>query len=176
MIIIRNITDYIIYSEDTISSALRKINKNKSRLVFLVNQRDELDGVFTDGDFRRWVVDQETIDLNGRIFEIARKDFFYMREGQSSEKIRASFSEAINLIPMVDKNNHLVAIAKGDSNSIQIGSHILSGTSSVFIIAEIGINHNGSLSSAKQLVDQAVLAGADCAKFQMRHLKEIYQN
>ncbi|MDP6180891.1 MAG: N-acetylneuraminate synthase family protein, partial [Desulfatiglandales bacterium] len=30
--------------------------------------------------------------------------------------------------------------------------------------------------SAKQLVDQAVLVGADCAKFQMRHLKEIYQN
>ena len=176
MIIIRNVTDYIVYSEDAISSALGKIEKNNSGLVFLVNHHDELDGVLTDGDFRRWVLDQETVDLNDRVFEIARKDFFYMREGQSSEKIRASFSEAINLIPMVDKNNHLVAIAKGDSSSIQIGSHILSRTSSAFIIAEIGINHNGSLNSAKQLVDQAVLAGADCAKFQMRHLKEIYQN
>ena len=37
MIIIRNIADYIIYSEDAISNALRKIEKNNSGLVFLVN-------------------------------------------------------------------------------------------------------------------------------------------
>lgn len=37
---------------------------------------------------------------------------------------------------------------------------------SVFIIAEAGVNHNGSLSLAKQLVDVAVEAGADAVKFQ----------
>ncbi len=36
----------------------------------------------------------------------------------------------------------------------------------VFIIAEAGVNHNGSLELAKQLVDKAVWAGADCIKFQ----------
>lgn len=176
MIIIRNIADYIVYSEDAVSNALRKIEKNNSGLVFLVNHHDELDGVLTDGDFRRWVLGHDTIDLNIRVCEISRKDFIYAREGESSDKLRALFSEVIKLIPIVDKNNHLVAIAKGDSSSIQIGPCLISGVSPAFIIAEIGINHNGSLDSAKQLVDQAVLAGADCAKFQMRHLKEIYQN
>lgn len=36
----------------------------------------------------------------------------------------------------------------------------------VFIIAEAGVNHNGSLENAKKLIDVAVLAGADAVKFQ----------
>ncbi|MFO1444429.1 N-acetylneuraminate synthase family protein [Bacillus sp. Bva_UNVM-123] len=35
-----------------------------------------------------------------------------------------------------------------------------------YIIAEIGANHNGDLNLAKKLIDQAVSAGANCAKFQ----------
>ncbi|HTB59857.1 MAG TPA: N-acetylneuraminate synthase family protein [Polyangia bacterium] len=43
------------------------------------------------------------------------------------------------------------------------------GTSApVFVIAEIGINHNGSLDVAKRLIDGAILAGADAVKFQKR--------
>ena len=38
----------------------------------------------------------------------------------------------------------------------------------MFIIAEIGINHNGDLTLAKQLIDVAVSAGADAVKFQKR--------
>ena len=37
---------------------------------------------------------------------------------------------------------------------------------SIFIIAEAGVNHNGSLETAMQLVDVAVVAGADAIKFQ----------
>jgi len=38
----------------------------------------------------------------------------------------------------------------------------------VYIIAEIGINHNGSLDMAKKLIDEAVTAGCDAVKFQKR--------
>jgi len=37
---------------------------------------------------------------------------------------------------------------------------------SVFIIAEAGVNHNGSIDLAKELIDQAVICGADAIKFQ----------
>ena len=40
------------------------------------------------------------------------------------------------------------------------------GNDGIFIIAEAGVNHNGSIDTAKKLVDAAVLAGADAIKFQ----------
>lgn len=44
-----------------------------------------------------------------------------------------------------------------------------------FIIAEAGINHNGSLQRAFDLIDTASDAGADAVKFQKRNLGEVYQ-
>jgi len=45
---------------------------------------------------------------------------------------------------------------------------------SVFIIAELGINHNGDLEIAKKLIDVAVLAGCDAVKFQKRTVDKVY--
>jgi len=45
---------------------------------------------------------------------------------------------------------------------------------SIFIIAEIGINHNGDLKIAKKLIDGAVFAGADAVKFQKRTVEDVY--
>ena len=44
----------------------------------------------------------------------------------------------------------------------------------IFIIAEIGINHNGSLDIAKQLIDVAKDCGADAVKFQKRTIDLVY--
>ena len=44
----------------------------------------------------------------------------------------------------------------------------------VFIIAEIGINHNGSISIAKKLIDVAKEAGCDAVKFQKRTVEAVY--
>ena len=45
---------------------------------------------------------------------------------------------------------------------------------SAFVIAEIGINHNGSLDIAKQLIDEAAAAGCDAVKFQKRTVEKVY--
>lgn len=45
---------------------------------------------------------------------------------------------------------------------------------SLFIIAEAGINHNGDLGIAKQLIDMAADAGADAVKFQKRTIDRVY--
>ena len=45
---------------------------------------------------------------------------------------------------------------------------------SIFIIGEIGINHNGDIEVAKKLIDVAVDAGADAVKFQKRTLDLVY--
>ena len=45
---------------------------------------------------------------------------------------------------------------------------------SLFLIAEIGINHNGDLGIAKQLIDAAADAGFDAVKFQKRTIDVVY--
>ena len=45
---------------------------------------------------------------------------------------------------------------------------------SLFLIAEIGINHNGDMSIAKELIDAAANAGFDAVKFQKRTIDKVY--
>ena len=49
------------------------------------------------------------------------------------------------------------------------------GKSSVFVIAEIGNNHNGCIKRALKLIDAAIESGADCVKFQMRDMASVYR-
>ncbi len=53
-------------------------------------------------------------------------------------------------------------------SEVRIGNKLVGDGRPVYVIAEIGINHNGSLDIAKRMIDGAVLAGADAVKFQKR--------
>ena len=44
----------------------------------------------------------------------------------------------------------------------------------IYIIAEIGINHNGSMEHAKELIEMAKLSGCDAVKFQKRTIDIVY--
>lgn len=52
--------------------------------------------------------------------------------------------------------------------TIQIGNKTIGPGNPVFTIAEIGLNHNGSLEIARKLIDAAIMAGFDAVKFQKR--------
>lgn len=58
--------------------------------------------------------------------------------------------------------------------SFKIGKFTISSSSKAFIIAEIGSNHDQSLSTAKKYVDVAKKAGADAVKFQSLRFSEQY--
>lgn len=61
------------------------------------------------------------------------------------------------------------------TTNVQIGDRVVGPDEPCFVIAEVGVNHNGSLDLAKELVDASVAAGADAVKFQKRTLSEVYQ-
>ena len=63
-----------------------------------------------------------------------------------------------------------------DSATIRIGNRDIGPSEPCFVIAEIGTNHNGDFDRAIALVDAAIASEADCAKFQMRKLDEVYRS
>lgn len=57
---------------------------------------------------------------------------------------------------------------------VKIGKNIIGDGHPCFIIAEIGINHNGDIKLAKKLIDIAVMSGCDAVKFQKRTVDVVY--
>ena len=176
MLIDRNISKYIVFSEDDLVNALRKISSNKVRMVFCVSASGQLEGVLTDGDVRRWLTREQELSLDVSALSVANKDYVALSEEADHAEVEARFSDRISFVPLVDRHNHLIAIAWKDKISVSIGDVVLEEEGPAFIIAEIGNNHNGSLELAQKLVDLAAEAGADCAKFQMRNMASLYHN
>ena len=56
----------------------------------------------------------------------------------------------------------------------RIAGHLI-GERRVFVVAEIGNNHNGSMFLARKLIDVAIDCGADCVKFQLRNRQALYR-
>jgi N-acetylneuraminate synthase len=58
--------------------------------------------------------------------------------------------------------------------SVRIGEREVGPEHPTFVVAEIGINHNGNLKTAMQLIDAALAAGCDAVKFQKRSVEVVY--
>jgi len=58
--------------------------------------------------------------------------------------------------------------------SVKIGNKAVGDSQPCYVIAEIGINHNGSVDLAKRLISVAVAAGCDAVKFQKRTVDVVY--
>lgn len=176
MIIERNFTKYVVFSEDSVLTALNKISDNKARVIFCVSESGIVHGVLTDGDIRRWLVEQKHVDLGKPVSSAMNTRFCSSQIDADPNEISRLFTNVIQAIPLVDKNQRLSAVAFPQSTECIIQDKVISDSDSVFIIAEIGNNHNGSIDAAKELVDKAVKSGADCVKFQMRDMQELYKN
>src|SRR5690554_6157817 len=175
MFVDRNVDEYCVSERLPVSRALEMLSTSKHKILFLVDDFFRLKGSFTDGDFRRWIVAQDSIDiqvpaqLSGNSKPIFAYDF------ESREQLAEKLNRKVQFLRLVDADDHVVGVASLRSNrNIMIGKHSINADCSVCTIAEIGNNHNGSVRLAKQLVDEAKDAGADCVKFQMRDLETLY--
>ncbi len=176
MLIINNIDSYLVDQNASLIQVLDQLNKNKHQVLFAVDADLRLKGAFTDGDFRRWVLQAQSIDLTTQLEQVMNHACFCMTEDSEPRVIEENLSEKIKHIPLLDKSRKVVSIALIDTPVISIDGTSISKDSSCYIIAEIGNNHNGCLIQAKTLVDHAIAAGANCVKFQMRDLATLYAN
>ena len=172
----RNFTQFVVFAEDPILTALNKITANKSRLIFVVSEAGILQGVLSDGDFRRWIADSDVIDLNRPVTVAMNPDCVSAPDVSAPAELTGLFSQKVQVIPLLDDHSRVVGVARGGQRQLQLGDRRIGEGEPAFLIAEIGNNHNGRLELALQLIDAAAAAGVDCAKFQMRDMSQLYVN
>ena len=175
LIIERDLTPYVVYSGDPVLRALEKITANKARVIFLVDSHGHLDGVLSDGDFRRWVSAAATLTTDVPAIEAANTSPRSLPIGSSPAEISHAFGSGIDHVALVDERGHLVAIAINRADELRLGRHVVAPDAPALMVSEIGINHQGEVGLAKQLVDLSVEAGADVVKFQLRDMESLYR-
>ena len=176
MLIERDIGPLSVAPDETIENALRQITINRRRVVFCVGESGMLVGIITDGDFRRWLLENPGASLSTPAGSVANRNLTSAPFGSGTDVIEPLFSASITSVPLVDERGRLVAVARPRTRGFWMDSTTIGDDSPSFIVAEIGINHNGSLETAKRLIESSANAGADSAKFQMRDMSSLYRN
>lgn len=176
MYIAKDLHKYVVFAEDSLVDVLRKISENKARIAFVVSEHAVLLGSISDGDVRRWLIGLDSIDLSVPVCNVMNRNCKRVFLKDNKNSYFAHFHNGVECLPVVDEVGHLVQLAFQRSEGFFISGREISERAPSFIIAEIGNNHQGDIGLAKQLVDHAVSAGVDCAKFQMRNVKQLYRN
>ena len=169
--------DLIINRNASLQQALEKIENNKEKIIFIIHENNSLVGVLSDGDIRRFLLNNPENNISKILCKnVMNKNFKFFDRLSNKYQLEDLFIDGIKCIPILDNKKRIVQIVSKNINGFYIGQNEISTSSRVFTIAEIGNNHQGSIKKAKQLVDIVKDTGADCAKFQMRNMEQLYKN
>lgn len=174
MLIKKDLSKYLVAETASIRAALSKIDSNEDGIIFCTAENGTLQGVLTDGDVRRWLISVVAPDLGQPVCIVMNRKFVSVRVGEKPEKISTCL-RGVKMLPMLDPSNRCVAVACRRDGKLDIMGRKIGAGQPTYIIAEIGNNHQGNLEMAMRLVDEAIRAKADCAKFQMRDLSTLYR-
>ena len=174
MRITKKLDSFVVHKDISVKLALDKLEKSGQQILFVIDSAGRLMGIVTDGDVRRWLMKQPKIDLTKPIISVAPSSCVSANINDSSDQIKRLINRKIKQLPLVDQDGVLKAVATSASQYITIGDKEIGSGKPVYIIAEVGNNHQGKLDEAKALIDMASEAGVDSVKFQMRSMEALY--
>ena len=174
MRITKKLDTFVVHKDISVKLALDKLEKSGQQILFVIDSAGRLMGIVTDGDVRRWLMKQPKIDLTKPIISVAPSSCVSANINDSSDQIKRLINRKIKQLPLVDQDGVLKAVATSASQYITIGDKEIGSGKPVYIIAEVGNNHQGKLDEAKALIDMASEAGVDSVKFQMRSMEALY--
>jgi sialic acid synthase SpsE/sugar phosphate isomerase/epimerase len=161
-----------IFQDQSILEAIKLHEADPLKTAFVLDAGQRLVGVVTDGDIRRYLLaggqpqDPVSACVNRKFHSVAA-------DAPHGELLKV-FDLGYGAVPAVDGQGRLVEVHSRRHVTIELDGFALGGNR-VFVIAEIGNNHNGSLELAKRLVDASIEVGADAVKFQIRDRAALYR-
>ena len=164
---------YVIPENENNYDAYIKLLSNDQNTLFIV-KKNKILGSLTLGDFQRNFGDNfDFIKLNKskkKIKYIYNKDYFFFKKNHSTANTKHL------AVPVLDNSHNInfLVLKESPKDQIIIGKKLISTKSTISVISEIGVNHNGSIKIAKKLILESFKAQADFVKFQYRNIQSTY--
>jgi N-acetylneuraminate synthase len=150
---------------------LEYISKNNGLPIVLLNNDGSLYGVVSSGDIAIHLARNSEIALSKiSAQDVANKTPIIGHIQDSVETVEGYFSPSIRALPVIDSSRLVVRVVTDQQPYIEIGAHRVCTSKPPFLIAEIGVNHNGDINEAYYLIEAAAKAGCHAVKFQHRSL------
>ncbi len=104
-----DIKDLMLSNKASLKDALALIDKNAQGICFIVDDKNKLIGLLTDGDIRRCILNNSALDV--KVETVMQKTFTSFPVTTPQEIVQSKLSNTIRHIPLVDQNNVLVDYA-----------------------------------------------------------------
>ena len=175
---------YLIKTNIKIWELYNKLYSNPQKTLIVIDSSYRLFGSITPGDITRFESNYSQGNFSSSIFDseaqdLAFRNTVYLNENNLQNDIKTINSKLHRVLPIVNDKKQLKSIYVPELSNKKfnkIGKFEVSQTSRPILIAEIGVNHNGDIDTAKSLIENSKKAGADIVKFQYRDLESVYIN
>ena len=176
MFINKDVGKFIINESKTIRDAINLYGNNYGLPLIVVNNNGEFVGTLSNGDIRIFLAKLEN-KIEDSIKGAVNKNAKYCFDDFDKSIYEHFLSEKrIKIVPITDKFKKLKSVAYYEDIYIKLGHKVIkSDLNDVYLIAELGVNHNGNLNNALKLIDNIKQAGFDAVKMQFRST-ETYSN
>lgn len=161
---------YTSHRRVSLPAILEALKQTRGFPVVLLNTDNSLFGVVSNGDIATYLArhpDRSLDEIGAE--DVANQSPVCGHVRDSVETIEAYLApERIRTLPILDGNRHVVRVVTRQKPYVEIGGRCVMEGCQPFLLAEIGVNHNGDLDEARALVEAAAQAGFDGVKFQHR--------
>lgn len=118
-----NLKDFIVTEKDSVLQAMKKLDLNKHKIAFVVNIQNQICGSLTDGDIRRWILGNNSLEK--QVLEACNRNPVTISLNDNNETIRKIFDQKkINCIPVVNAKQEITNLLFWDEYSNQPYDHI----------------------------------------------------
>lgn len=172
MPLLHQLDSYIAKRNDPLENALERLNSLNIKSLIVVDDSLKVLGTITDGDIRRCYL----YNNEGKCptcYDACNKSPIVLnseKDGDTDPRVDSSL-----LFPIVNAAGVLKSAYWSHPKTLNFGRKVIGSRHSTYVIGEIGNNHNGSFSTAIQLIDACKEAGVDCVKLQTRSISSLYR-
>lgn len=158
----------VVSPDKDVRTVLPLVHGSSISAVLVAEPSGQLLGIYSAGDLLRLLGNEGPACLDREVGSVLGTRPTLARSIDEALALMRQMSGRLRYLPVVDYRGRLETLVVERTDKVRIGRSLIDAQSDPYVIAEIGLNHNGSLEFAQELIEGAAAAGAHAVKFQAR--------